>query len=152
MTVDDVTLSEESIKRVEAGAAAHQAVIAIAEQRRVKLEEIERELKLANMDVDRLRVDVHDLTEKLAEAREERRKAESARVAYETFVALLARQLLEFIPPYPPLHVHRRETPAEDPPEGVNGGGEKREEEPAPASLPQAGQIGRPARDIREET
>jgi len=70
---------------------------------------------MAHMEIDRLRLDVQDMRENLTKAKEERTEAVAQRVAYETFVALLARQLVEFTPPSPPLHVHRPKEPLPSP-------------------------------------
>jgi hypothetical protein len=102
-------LSQESMKLVEAGKAAHQAVVDLAETRRLKIEEQANELKLINLEVDRLRIDVHDMKIRMADLIKENQKSDAARVAYETFVILLARQITEFVPPSPPEYVHRRE-------------------------------------------
>jgi len=109
-------LSQESIKLVEAGKVAHQAVLELAEARRIKIEGMETELKLTSLELDRVRLDVHDIKERLSAVILENQKAEAARVAYETFVILLARQITEFVPPVPPAYVHRQ-TPKEPTPE-----------------------------------
>ena len=125
MTVDDLT--QESIKKVEAGAAAHQAVVDLAEHRRQKLEDTEKELKLVTMEVDRLRIDVHDLKGRLAATIMENQKLEAARTAYETLTVLIARQLTEFVPPVPPAYAHRHRE--------VLGDGWDNPPDPAPGTL-----------------
>lgn len=118
-------LSQESMKLVEAGKAAHQAVVDLAEARRLKIEEQANELKLINLEVDRLRIDVHDMKIRMADLIKENQKSDAARVAYETFVILLARQITEFVPPSPPEYIHRRE---EEKPVGNGHAGQGRKE------------------------
>lgn len=111
-------LSQESIKLVEAGKVAHQAVVELAEARRLKIEEQEREIKLTSLELDRVRIDVHDMKERVAALILENQRADAARVAYETFVILLARQITEFVPPSPPAYIHRQPVaPKENTPE-----------------------------------
>jgi len=115
MTENGMNLNEESIRHVEAAAATHRAVVELAESRQKQITTLERELNMAHMEIDRLRLDVQDMRENLTKAKEERTEAVAQRVAYETFVALLARQLVEFTPPSPPLHVHRPKEPLPSP-------------------------------------
>lgn len=108
MTEENMELTAASLKAVEQATAAHQALIDLAERRRHKLEETEQELKLVTMEVDRLRVDVHDLKARLDKIVNDNQRLSEARVAYETFVLLMARQLTEFVPPMPPDYAHRQ--------------------------------------------
>lgn len=63
-------LSEESLRHVEAGAAAHRAALEINRAQRDQLEHLKVELAKANTENDHLRLANHDLTEKLAAVEE----------------------------------------------------------------------------------
>lgn len=103
----DLNLSEESIKHVEAGAAAHRKVVELAARLQEQLQKTEHDLKLANLDLDHLRIVNHDLTERLEIAEGVAGKAVEARIAYETLINLISHQLSEFVPVVPPSTAYR---------------------------------------------
>jgi hypothetical protein len=116
---DDFKLPEDdSIQHFREAATAHRRALDLAEQRRSKLADTEEELRLLRTEHDRLQITVHDLRGQLAAAEVERTAAVAARVAYETFVIMLARQLGEFQPPEPPARTYRQPQPGDSPDAG----------------------------------
>jgi hypothetical protein len=92
-------LSEESLKHVEAGAAAHRAALEINRALRDQLDHLKLELARANTENDELRIVNHDLSAKLL-ATENILHAEIAKsAAYWATIEGVAAQIL---------HVKRR--------------------------------------------
>lgn len=119
MTYD---LSEESLKHVEAGAAAHRAALEINRALRDQLDHVKVELARANTENDHLRLTNHDLAEKLL-ATEQLLHGEIAKSsAYWATIEAVAAQIL---------NVKRKVDPAEEvpaiatsvPQDAANGGG-----------------------------
>lgn len=102
-----VELSAESIKRVESSAATFQAMADLTGKQRDRIDELERAVKLGQLEIDRYHLDVMDMKNKLEQVQQEAANAVSQRIAYETFFTLLARQMVEFVPPVPPGNSHR---------------------------------------------
>jgi len=97
-----VELTDDAISKIRAGAEAFQGMEKLARDRLERIRELEQELKLKTMELDRLQVDIHDMGKEVREALQATDAAVRTRIQYETLVHTLARTLVEFVPQVPP--------------------------------------------------
>lgn len=107
MAENPTPLSPESLAHVEAAAAAHRAALELAEVRRQRVEQLEQDLKLYTMELERAKLEVIDLKQARDEAYQRAKEAVEARVAYETLLRSVKGMLVEFVPVVPPAHSTR---------------------------------------------
>lgn len=117
-------LSEESLKHVEAGAAAHRAALEVNRALRDQLEHLKVELAKANADNDHLRIANHDLAMRLQVTEKEHRIEIANREAYWTTLEAVAALILNVKRKVDPAEPKEEPaTPPRLPQDAKNGGG-----------------------------
>jgi chromosome segregation ATPase len=99
--VDHVVLSDEATRAVEDGIARYEGAKQLAEERRLRIEELEARDRGKDVTIETLRRDLDDVRDRLAASERITADAVAIRTQYETLVIQLAGMLNGFIPTVP---------------------------------------------------